>query len=182
MKNTPQSPNSGKLYQKLESCYSILLHYILFKSTTGPQIVRFSTRSKPIGSMGLVYISLLIYHKHQPNVVKYTSPMDGMGKYEQSLNFTTSNICPRFEGLKTSFITLVSGGNKWPPCPGASSIRFESPMMQLLGDEVTWDTVKERYVFGKKLVNFWQDMFGLLSWFSFPFLGQIGTCFHSFKH
>ena len=29
--------------------------------------------------MGLVYIPTFTYHKNQPNVGKYTSPMDGMG-------------------------------------------------------------------------------------------------------
>ena len=35
----------------------------------------------PIGSMGLVYLPTFtyIYHKKQPNVGEYTSPMDGMG-------------------------------------------------------------------------------------------------------
>ena len=34
-------------------------------------------------------------------------------------------------------------------------------MMQLLGDEVTRDTLG-KICFGTNLVNFWQDMFGLL--------------------
>ena len=37
------------------------------------------TTSKPIGSMGLEYLPIYIYHRFMPNVGKYTSPMDPMG-------------------------------------------------------------------------------------------------------
>ena len=35
--------------------------------------------AEPTGSMGFVHLATFIYHKNAPNVVKCTSPMDGMG-------------------------------------------------------------------------------------------------------
>ena len=44
--------------------------------------------SYPIGSMGLLYLPTftIICHENQPNVGKYTSPMDPMGINKFSLN------------------------------------------------------------------------------------------------
>ena len=53
-----------------------------------------------------------IYHKNQPNVGKYTSPMDGMGLIKQSHKHTSNTYITSLGVLKlphggASFVTMA---------------------------------------------------------------------------
>ena len=73
----------------------------------------------PKVSMGRLYIYLLIYHQHQPNVGKYTSPMDPTG-----IQLSGDSI-PRFS-------TAISPQSQ----DGLFQVVFTSSMFLLLMEEI----------------------------------------------
>ena len=74
--------------------------------------------SLPIGSMYSTFLFTYIYHENQPNVGKYTSPMDSMGTTWQYISAPKSgkNSCSRKWRCKeaSSKVANVSGENlRW---------------------------------------------------------------------